>query len=166
MGPASRIVLSCFALPHNIRCSRACARFRVYITRSNKNKGASIHKPIDAREEPHRQGVTGRGSNEYDQMRNLGWLADDTPGKFLGEGGRWSRRHAVDHRRPGADHGGNTRGTRPNPPEARKFVPNVGRRGTGEGTLMKPITQIVEMPPRRPHEGHRTASRRRCEIWG
>ena len=29
-----------------------------------KNKGASIHKPIDAREEPHRQGVTGRGSSE------------------------------------------------------------------------------------------------------
>jgi hypothetical protein len=43
----------------------------------------------------------------------------------------------------------------------------TGRQGkTGEETLMKTITQIVEMPPRRPPEAHRTASRRRCEIWG
>ena len=58
----------------------------------------------------------------------LVWLACDTPGKFPGEGGRWSRRHADDISLPGADHGGKIRRAHPNPQEARKFVPtsNVG----------------------------------------
>ena len=95
-------------------------------------QGASTHKPIDAREEPHGHGGRQGGEKTVSMIDRLAGLAGDTPWEFPGEGGRWSRRHADDISLPGADHGGKIPGARPNPQEARKFVPTSGRRETGE----------------------------------
>ena len=71
-------------------------------------------------------------------------LAGDTPWEFPGEGGRWSRRHADDISLPGADHGGKIPGARPNPQEARKFVPtsDVGRRVKLPNETHQPIHDV------------------------